>query len=643
MRRPRWRRGLGELLAALIVAAAMTSIALAYVEVVHTSTTAMREAGERISLAAREAGYPPVLSVGEEGSSLYLYLYPQAPVKVDYIVYIKGGETRVIRYGRLVDNATRILLDSSYDCQEARVILVLDGGVAIPYSPARDPRVLRAAYNGDWSLLEKTSIDCQLLQAIQNSGNTGGGASIAVPLDDGGVASLLEAQPPTIAVDEGNQYTVEDIWVHIEGSIGVNAVNLTYNLTLANSGEPIGSATITVLYPTNDKAVAYIGSVPGDQGQEVRIYAAAYCDGGACVAGIIFSTGEPTIYYGEGYGNMSVSYTSYAKLCDLGPSSYLLPGLIGQVSPLNSTVTARCEKTQWWSRITMKGEFRGYFTTTGPLVLLLSTHGGTGVALDAWVWLRETDPVKANASSTELPCQGPIKYWLTPFNVTGADPLSSAFIGLYGYEPSSPLIEASFNGATITREVTRRQDILPLAGATYTLVVPPYTSLPFYTTLKISYRNWTIDSEPEYTAYGYQWNLTTAYEPHAYMQPVPYVVHLECIATNQEYIAVAPPGGVVRIVQGGIAYKGLALLVGGLNASLEAGNATHYYALQLQGSIDTGLQASFSVFSNPSLIAGPSGTTSLEGLQPGYYLIAAAPPGIERDPSLYAASLARIY
>jgi hypothetical protein len=650
---PARRRGLGELLAAIIVALAVTSLAVVFAETANRTAGVVRVAGKTVEEGLVDASYPPSMSVGLNGTSLYLVVYPQKPLKVKYIVYVKDGKVLIENESITILNTTQIVVDPSYDCRPASIMLVTDSGIVIPYSPSRDPNVLRAAYAGRWDLLKKTSIDCSLLKAVleetasEKSAGEGGSSGDYILSDT--VYKVLDASPAVPSYEAGNPYAVTILKVHVNGSISENSVNLDYNVSIAN-GSQVGVTRIQLLASSSlyqpATTASYIGTITGDQGQPIGLYAVASCTQEICVAGILYASSEPTIYYGEGYINMTAFKHSSSGSCNIGRNSYIAPALLGQVSNYKASLNATCTQNALGVDVSFSGEIvDGYYATTGPLVLVTATYGGS-LDLDAWVWLAGTRVLKGNASEARLPFNGPIEYWLVKLDFEAGDPLAQVVGALYNYTPPNPILKVETGNATLYREVTTLKSVMPLSNVAYYLITPPYQAIPFSTSLSIRYTSHVRQDTSYVKIIDYKWNLSGAYTPSAFMAPIPYIVVVKCLDSGEEYVIAAPPGPTIEVSQASSSYRGLAILLGGLQATLtvENSNASLAYVIAVSGDIDTGLTIAYSIYNaaSPEAIVLSNGRAEIT-LERGLYIITAAPSNPSLDPSNYQAAYARVY
>ncbi|MEB3816907.1 MAG: hypothetical protein LRS46_03085 [Desulfurococcales archaeon] len=641
------RRGLGELIAALVVAVALTSAAIAISALIHreaglASTVALR-AAERV----RDSNFAPLLSVGlDNGSTLYLVVYPQYPINVSEIVYVKNGVVEEIKVGKVIETVSKLVVDPKYDCSPARIYLVTGSGAVIPYMPARDPRLLSLAYSGNSSILEKPYIDCSLLRAEASTGRSSAQASTASPIgvavDGDSFYELESSDPPKIDVVDGDPYTISVIRVEATGALSSGGANLTYNITVLGSNEEALGVNVQAIRYSHPLDLKYAVSLKGDQGQRVDVYVFVYCGGSACLTGLLFRSGSPTIYTGKVYSNLTIQANLDQTECPLGENSYVAPSVIGGLSSYKTVVTATCTSTQWYTDYTLEGEIiDGSYATVGPLVLAYSTSISEGLKMWADVWLQSTMPIGGSSSIYQLPCRGPLKYRLVPYTVQGSDPLAQAITGLYNsvIEMDSPKIIVDFGSFNITRNITVSGGIIPFSGGeAYLVETPPYTGLPLVTALNISYKSKVVSSSEYHETIRYEWNITALYSPQPLLWPAPFLVQVDCLETGRKLVIAAPPASTLTLAEGGLEFQGIASTIGEVNVTLRMpSNSTEwrFYIIPLTGSIDEGFTASFTM--EPRSAIGEGASVTLK-LPVGTYLVIAAP----RDPSVYPSSYAAI-
>ena len=588
------RRGLSELIGALILISAMSSIVayMAYTSM-HVSKI-MEESVEDASRRLVLSSQPLYMSPRLENRTLSIIIYTFSPTYLKGIYYLKNDNLTFIEINKTIFNTSKVIIDNTYDCSPVRLYLEIKEGILIPYTPTRDPLALMLPDKTKSSIIRKTYIDCNYIETLSNatgySNNPSTNSNETVVSIANEALHLIEGAPSLHAILRGDPYTITTFKLRINGS-GYPGDNIDFSLYTLDGDMLIASTTITV--PSNNSPVAQYIYTYDDDGKAVNLYGRILCDVTTplCIIGIAFSPNTSTLrasttllVSGDIQVDLKVNYHSSTNNCDYNNETYVLPTVYSPLSSFTSELDGTC-RLYYGKTVDFKGRANGSFLTNYGVALLVSTTDLGGFDLNATLFLREVLLLNSTTARAELhfPSAGSaINYRLIKIVPSYSNAITKAMTQfLYMDSTGDPLgqvyLEMKLNGVTVTRPVTDSWKAIPLRNVTgLTVKYNPPEILPAATRIKVDY---THDSMGPYEYYRY--NVSSVETPVGYPQYYPALILIKDMVYGSEYLVVLPVGdGYLR--QFNNTYRGLAPLIGGISINSSNTDTIYINIIDLQ-------------------------------------------------------------
>ncbi|MCE4601216.1 MAG: hypothetical protein F7C38_06600 [Desulfurococcales archaeon] len=588
------RRGLSELIGALILISAMSSI-VAYMA--YTSTHVSKIMEESVEDASRRlvlSSQPLYMSPRLENKTLSVVIYTFSPTYLKGIYYLKNDNLTFIAINKTIFNTSEIIVDDTYDCSPVRVYLEIGEGILIPYTPTRDPLALMLPDKIKSSIIRKTYIDCSYIETLFNatgySNNPSTNSNETVVSIANEALHLVEGSPSLHTVLRGDPYTITTFKLRINGS-GYPGDNIDFKLYTLDGDTLIASTTITV--PSNNSPVARYIYTYNDDGRAVKLYGRVLCDISTplCIIGIAFSPDASTLrasttllVSGDIQVDLKVNYHSSTNNCNYNNETYVLPTVYSPLSSFTSELDGTC-RLYYGKTVDFKGWANGSFLTNYGIALLVSTSDLGKFDMNATLFLREVlllNSTTAKAELQPLSADSAINYRLIKIVPSYSNAITKAMMQFMYKDSSKDLsgqayIEMELNGVTVTRPVTDSWKAIPLRNITNLAVkYNPPEILPATTRIKVDY---THDSMGPYEYYRY--NVSSVETPVGYPQYYPALILIKDIIHGSEYLVVLPVGdGYLR--QFNNTYHGLAPLIGGIPINSSSADTIYINIIDLQ-------------------------------------------------------------
>jgi len=186
------RRGVSGLIAVLVLGLVMVSLISTAVTLSSRLQRGVEESSSRASRILSEASQPPVLSLYSSNGALYVEIVASRPLEIRGFIVELPNSVSFKPAGNVTMGVSRFKVVEGYNCEPARVHVLLASGLIVSYDPRLDPRIgfTPKGWDGWWR--------CSLAQ------DAGGGWWIVDPL----------RMQPVKALGGGGNDTVEyDIYV----------------------------------------------------------------------------------------------------------------------------------------------------------------------------------------------------------------------------------------------------------------------------------------------------------------------------------------------------------------------------------------------------------------------------------------------
>jgi hypothetical protein len=610
----------------------------------------LESAGDKLSGRLEDEMYQPLLSFSLENGDLYLLIYPLKSLYVNKILYLTNNSINIIDVNKAINNFTKIMIKRNYNCTPMKIIVVTGNGAFIHYSPFKDPAISNIL-ESDPSLLDgilkDTYFNACAITSLASASSASAMSSQQVVIEEGStgtaVSALVVGDPPRAMLVKGNPKDYIEIALSIRGDLWKSSADLEFSL-LDPSGAVVYSvrlsASASLSQPYFDVSEATLGSIVGDQGQQVDLVARLVCSPAACVAGVVFnSTTHSTIHLGSTSVYVTSSYSSALSQCPYSRSELVSPVVLGDVSDYDGFVSVSCRES-YGIHVSMEGVVAGSFVTDGPLALLYSTSIVRNLDAKVVIDLKETVEVAYDsAPRARVPVDGPVEYWRSSrqyapsggyYSITLYDTLA-----LFLSNPQrAPLLIAETSGGTVVRAITAEPRVLPLPEANYSVELPLEPRLPELTVPTVT--NYTV-SQWDSTK-KYDWNVESTAGVLNPLSVAPEVVHVRALGTGKSVVVVLPATAPVVLGQLGRVYGALASTIGGLEVTiLSPSAASHvFYVAELAGGLD-GVEYTYNESSWSTLTLDNGSFTPPS--RPGVFIILAVPTIPEADPLSYQATL----
>ncbi|MEM1873113.1 MAG: hypothetical protein QXF57_00795, partial [Acidilobaceae archaeon] len=329
-----------------------------------------RRAALEVSQTVLDSVNPPVISLDTANGSLEVEIYSSAPIKVSHVIALLQDSRVVIkRVGEEVDGFRRVTLLDNYSCEKVKVLVVLERGNVVYWSPERDPRIGSTPSSWDgWFACELSRVSsvrsqergvAELSRSLRVIGYT------SARVDPLSFATILEARAPQVLSSKTLTPRVE-----LSFTLSVYGDSLIVRTPERSQRSGVGSVEV---------AVVDLGD-----GVKARVMAHAKLIREAGISRLQYvwltlSTENPSVFK----GSIEVVYPrpNYYLESPSAPTGNSLSRFISALaySPRGSqsfyaiTSFARTDDTRGiYPRyhVIIESEARGLYETNGPIVIL---------------------------------------------------------------------------------------------------------------------------------------------------------------------------------------------------------------------------------------------------------------------------------
>jgi len=163
------RRGVSGLIAVLVLGLVMVSLISTAVTLSSRLQRGVEESSSRASRILSEASQPPVLSLYSSNGALYVEVVASRPLEIRGFIVELPNSFSFKPVGNITIGVSRFKVVESYNCEPARVHVLLASGLIVSYDPRLDPRIgfTPRGWDGWWR--------CELAEG------TGGGGGVYDP------------------------------------------------------------------------------------------------------------------------------------------------------------------------------------------------------------------------------------------------------------------------------------------------------------------------------------------------------------------------------------------------------------------------------------------------------------------------------
>ena len=227
------RRGVSGLIAVLVLGLVMVSLISTAVTLSSRLQRGVEESSSRASRILSEASQPPVLSLYSSNGALYVEIVASRPLEIRGFIVELPNSVSFKPAGNVTMGVSRFKVVEGYNCEPARVHVLLASGLIVSYDPRLDPRIgfTPKGWYGWWR--------CSL---AQDAG--GGGWWIVDPL----------RMKPVKALGGGGNDTVEyDIYVTTSFTGSTVIVDRVYRQAVPALGGYVTVSLRGELVPVNVK------------------------------------------------------------------------------------------------------------------------------------------------------------------------------------------------------------------------------------------------------------------------------------------------------------------------------------------------------------------------------------------------------
>lgn len=581
------RRGLSELIGALIVTVIIVSSMAFIINVYDSSMKRMKQSSLEVSKRIITASQPIYFSLLLENNKLIMNIYVFNPIRIESIIYINNNLIKYIKINKTIYDYGRFTIDSNYNCAPSRVFLILEDGTLIPYSPQRDPRVLLAPANIRATLYTKSYIDCDYLDELNNISNWGNHRNSTIIYIYNKTFKLIEAPPAKYSLVRGNPYTVKLFYLKIKGNLTING-RVVFQLYNGTGEQLLASNEIKV--PSESRAISKFLESFQDDGKTIDMYSRIACaqPGFACVVGIAFrlhnSTGSLALFSGNAEARMKIIFHYSHNNCDYNNVTYIAPVIYAPISSFHSKVKGTCRE-YYGTNVNFTGKALGRFTTPQSLALLASTSPGENFEIESQIYFREVMQLNINKSSLILNLNNSIiNYRRIKINPKYKNALTKSLI-LFNYDINNKqLMEGStyykviINGIVLYRPINENYLILPTTSYNnITLYYDPPHTIPMVTSIEVKYLKKSTGLPKEYY---YIYNISSQEKPLGYPSLLPALVIIKDLSHNINYL-IGFPIEEVYILQLNKKYYGLSMIISGLSFTISNNNLIYFELIEL--------------------------------------------------------------
>ncbi len=609
----------------------MSSLAVGLLKIVSRNESSMIAIDKEISKKLSQELNAPTLGIDLVNGTLYIDVYPAKPFRLSKIILqFYNGSLKMINEKTLIEGPTRIPLIHNYSCQKLRVLLMTDEGVIYPYIPSKDPRFFSLNTSLKEMLLKKQWVDCELINTLLNAENSSEEVTKSIntnvndkdPLTG---SEMLFADPPQYSVIGNVSLGDRKLDLYFDGVISSNYmfVGVSFNGKTYTLG--CGS-TVTLGYLTNNVKVEAGGMCNSN-------YAALYID----FVPLSSKANVFNVYVGNVSTSASISYSGYYWV-PLDKNHMVVPMELSEISNFTSYISGY--EREYYSTgdyvISLRSSSKGNFMTGGPVILFYTSISYTmRLTMKTNITISYVLTVRTSNESFTLPIKGPIHYRLKPIKSVVSDALSSLAQRFFVNNGNNyPLLNISFGNVYTYRTIGPEEEFLPAQNVTYSIVIPPFSSLPYLTAVSIIFNSNELYTST-YFEYKVSWTLKTKNIPTGMGLPYPYLIYINDTKGGKYLIIASRNLNNITISQLGEDFGEYSILLSGINVTMytERGTAFKVYAIRLS---DEGyyLEAGTSIVSPSVIYLGTltSGDSSLElSIPKGIYLIVLVPYNLKKN------------
>ncbi len=563
-------RGLSEVLGALIVLVALSGVAVGIAKVISKEGESVASAGTLISKRLEEEMYRPVLSVDLINKTLYLRVYTFRPLKISYVLYyFPNGTYHLIKLNKLITGNTSIPIIKNYRCEPLRILVATPTGVTFYYTPMQDPRLASLGQEA-LKFMERRWIDCDLINALKANGSRTLNSE-KLQKDPVTGSYLLNYDPDPVETFRKSMNLSTSF--EISGDFSSNYASLTVTYNGKRYGLGLGSSV-------------KIESFTDPWGHKVDIYVRDVYAGSSSGILLTFRSnglepGEALIYFGNVSISYHASYSGYYWI-SLGRYSYTLPLILSEVSNATSTTSGYEESSGSLWKISLSSYAEGSFETESSLLLIFSTDEYYSLYIDAKVSvnLKGVVLVKGINTTMALDFRPPFHYRLKPVSVNLKEALSSFVKEAWSLHEDEPLLKIKYGNLTTYRDVTERELLAPIKDANYSIILKPYLTLPFLTSLNEDFTMSTHSGETYRV--NFWWAFSTELRPSGIYLPWPYLIFINDSAGLRYLVILDRVEGNIRVVQFNKSYDGYGVLLSEMPVKvLNNWGSAELYAIKL--------------------------------------------------------------
>jgi hypothetical protein len=217
------RRGVSGLIAVLVLGLVMVSLISTAVTLSSRLQRGVEESSSRASRMLSEASQPPVLSLYSSNGALYVEIVASRPLEIRGFIVELPNSVSFKPAGNVTTGVSRFKVVEGYNCEPARVYVLLASGLIVSYDPRLDPRVgfTPKGWDGWWrcSLAQDAGgggwwmVDPLRMKPVKASG---GGGNDTVEYDIYVTTSFTGS---TVVVDRVHRQAVPALGGHVTVSL----------------------------------------------------------------------------------------------------------------------------------------------------------------------------------------------------------------------------------------------------------------------------------------------------------------------------------------------------------------------------------------------------------------------------------------
>jgi hypothetical protein len=135
------RRGVSGLIAVLVLGLVMVSLISTAVTLSSRLQRGVEESSSRASRILSEASQPPALSLYSSNGALYVEIVASRPLEIRGFIVELSNSVSFKPAGNVTTGVSRFKAVDGYNCEPARVHVLLASGLIVSYDPRLDPRI----------------------------------------------------------------------------------------------------------------------------------------------------------------------------------------------------------------------------------------------------------------------------------------------------------------------------------------------------------------------------------------------------------------------------------------------------------------------------------------------------------------------